>query len=53
MVKRCAAQGGNCECNNGNVFFGPMEMDGVTPASFDDVWMNSPFAVKYNVSGTI
>lgn len=23
------------------------------PAHFDDIWMNSPFAVKYNVSGSV
>ena len=52
QVKRCAADGGDCTCRGGNVFYGLLEVDGATPASFEEMWTNA-FAVKYDVSGTV
>lgn len=52
QVKRCATQDGTCKCNGGNVFFGLLEVDGISPASFDDV-ESAAFAVKYNVHGSV
>lgn len=52
QVKRCATQDGTCRCNGGNVFFGLLEVDGWSPASFDEIW-SAAFAVKYNVTGEV
>jgi len=41
-----------CKCNKGNVFFGLVEVDGYSPAGFDDMYGNS-FAVKWNVTGEV
>lgn len=45
-------EGGACQCQGGNVFYGLLEVDGMSPAGFDEMYGDS-FAVKYNVSGTI
>lgn len=51
-MKRCATQDGTCKCNGGNVFYGLLEVEGSSPASFDDMYMTS-FAVKYDVNGAV
>lgn len=47
-ARRCAVEGDDCQCNNGNVFIGKLEVNGTEPATFEQLF-TVPYAMKKNV----